>query len=339
MPPKQIFLFVGNNEFQLAKLEKKAASEKNTDQAMVELNLFAADLPSTSRTDVLTNTQAAPFLTQFRYVILRKIFSAGSGGFALTSETGQKEFIETLRSISPTTIVILSDADTDLSARDCHETRKNFVQKMKEAFDGILIFDQPLLPTRPEDQAGWIEREAKKHGVAISRKAAFELLNRIELFDPRVIAGELAKLAAYIGFEGEITGRDVADIGIRVFTADIFKLTDHIGAGNKRLAIEAYHKIIMERAPEEVFPMIVRQFRLILAIKDAQRNGIPLNALSGYQDLRSDFVRGKVAEQSKKFSIEELQAIYRRLLKIDQAVKTSMIDMVTATDMLIAEIS
>lgn len=339
MTPKHIYLFVGNNEFQLAELEKKATSEKNTDASMVDLNLFSADLPQTSKVEVLTNMQAAPFLTQYRYVVLRHIFGGGAGGFGLASEAGQKEFIETLKSVSPTTVVVLSDADTDLNDKNCPEIRKNFVRKVQDIFGEVLTIREAMLPTKPDEQSRWIEREAQKHGVTISRRAAFELLNHIELFDPRVISGELAKLSAFIGFEGEITEKDVAEIGIRVFTADIFKLTDHVGAGNKQRAIEAYHKIIMERPPEEVFPMIVRQFRLILAVKDAERNGIPLNSLSEYQDFRSSFVRTKIAEQARKFSIEELQAIYRRLLKIDQAVKTSLIDMVTATDMLIAEIS
>lgn len=85
--------------------------------------------------------------------------------------------------------------------------------------------------------------------------------------------------------------------------------------------------------------MIIRQFRMILAVKDANVNGNPLAELAVFQDLRNEWVRSKTQEQAKKFELEDLKQIYKRLLAIDQAVKSSLIELPTATDMLIAEVS
>jgi DNA polymerase-3 subunit delta len=48
------------------------------------------------------------------------------------------------------------------------------------------------------------------------------------------------------------------------------------------------------------------------------------------------FVAGKLHQQCKNFSPEQLEQIYERLLDIEIGVKTGRTDMVTALDLLVA---
>jgi len=341
MAPKHIYLLVGDDELQISRWVKNALTEKDTEPSILNMNIFRGKIAATTKVEAQSNLQAIPFLSQFRYVALEQIFTSGNGGYNLSNETGQNEFIHLLEKTSPATIVVLSDSETDLKDKRSPGFKSNFVKSISNS-PGLkenLTFKEIMLPKKPADQARWVEIEAKKLGVEINTKTAFALLDRIEVFDPRVISGELSKLAAYINFEGNITEADLDSAGIRVFSADIFELTRAIGLKEKRQASRTYQKLLLEREPEEVFQMIIRQFRMILAVKDANVNGVPLSELAVFQDLRYEWVRSKVQEQAKKFELEDLRQIYKRLLAIDQAVKTSLIELPTATDLLIAEVS
>ena len=51
------------------------------------------------------------------------------------------------------------------------------------------------------------------------------------------------------------------------------------------------------------------------------------------------FVAEKGRRQSRNFSMEQLETIYRKLLETDLAIKTGRMDQVLALDMLIAGLS
>jgi len=341
MAPKLIYLLVGDDELQISRWVKNALTEKDTESSILSMNIFRGNMAATTKAEVQSNLQAMPFLSQFRYVALDQIFSSGSGGYNLSNEAGKNGFIHLLEKTSPATIVVLSDSETDLNDKRSPGFKSGFIKSLLNT-PGLkenITFKEIMLPKKPADQARWVEKEAKKLGVEISTKTAFALLDRIEVFDPRVISGELSKLAAYINFEGKITEEDLDSAGIRIFSADIFELTGAIGLKEKLRASRTYQKLLLDREPEEVFQMIIRQFRMILAVKDANVNGVPLSELAVFQDLRNEWVRSKAQEQAIKFELADLKQIYKRLLAIDQAVKSSLIELPTATDMLIAEVS
>jgi DNA polymerase III delta subunit len=51
------------------------------------------------------------------------------------------------------------------------------------------------------------------------------------------------------------------------------------------------------------------------------------------------FVAGKIYQQSKQFTLEQLKQIYQRLLEMDVQVKTGQEDMTTALYLLVAGIA
>jgi len=51
------------------------------------------------------------------------------------------------------------------------------------------------------------------------------------------------------------------------------------------------------------------------------------------------FVAEKTTQQAQRFSIESLEAIYHRLLNIDEEVKTSQITLDLAMDTLVVELT
>ena len=54
---------------------------------------------------------------------------------------------------------------------------------------------------------------------------------------------------------------------------------------------------------------------------------------------RSEFVARKTMDQARRFSLERLDAIYHRLLAIDEGVKTGQTSLPVALDSLVAELA
>lgn len=341
MAPKHIYLFIGDDDLQISRWSKNAVIEKETDPSNLSMNIFRGNMGDVSKAELLTNLQAAPFLSHNRYVVLDNIFTPGGSGYNLSTEIGQREFIQLMEKTSPLTLVVLCDSDTDLNDPKIQKFKINFIKAISNsaALKENISLREVILPKKPADQVRWIEKESKRLGVEISTKTAYTLLERIENFDPRILSVELSKLAAYVNFEGNIKEEDIKKAGIRVYSADIFELTGAIGLKETQKASRVYQKLLFEREPEEVFQMIIRQFRMILTVKDAILNSVPLSDLAVYPDLRNQWVRSKVFEQTKKFELEDLKKIYKRLLAIDQAAKSSLVDLTTATELLIAEVS
>ena len=84
--------------------------------------------------------------------------------------------------------------------------------------------------------------------------------------------------------------------------------------------------------------MVVRQFRLLIQareILDGRGNQNDVARALGVHP----FVAEKAAQQAARFSIESLESIYRRLLKIDEGVKTSQVTLDLALDTLVVELA
>jgi DNA polymerase-3 subunit delta len=91
-----------------------------------------------------------------------------------------------------------------------------------------------------------------------------------------------------------------------------------------------------------VWAMILRQFRLMLLAREVLdgRGGQNemLKAIRAVGMNASPFVADKALKQARSFTMERLEAIYHRLLDIDEAAKTGRMPLDLALDILIAEL-
>ena len=84
--------------------------------------------------------------------------------------------------------------------------------------------------------------------------------------------------------------------------------------------------------------MFVRQFRLLIQVKELADGGSRPPAIATALKMHS-FVVGKIYQQSRGFSLTQLEQIYRHLLDIDVAVKTGRNEMPTALNLLVASLT
>lgn len=185
--------------------------------------------------------------------------------------------------------------------------------------------------------SGWIVNRVKTKSAEIEPAAVNELAQHIGN-DLRLLDNEIEKLITYRG-NAPIRAEDVSALVASVREADIFALVDAIGQRQRTRALKLLHEHLDRGAePPYLFAMILRQFRLLLQVKDfAARNLTVDDAVSRLH--LSPYPAKKAWTQATNFSRAQLEAIYRRLLDADLATKTSRAEPIVALDMLVVDLT
>lgn len=181
---------------------------------------------------------------------------------------------------------------------------------------------------------GWIQKKINEEKINISADALQALIAYIGN-DLWQLSQDLEKLMAYC------QGRDIAtsDVELLVkakFNDNVFHLADAISQKNKKLALRLLSgQLNGGNSFDEVFPMIIRQFRILLQIKEKVDNGFPTTHLASELNLHS-FVVQKALVQALRYKLPQLKKIYSQLLDIDLQRKTGLNRPEILLDLLIA---
>jgi DNA polymerase-3 subunit delta len=192
----------------------------------------------------------------------------------------------------------------------------------------------------------WIAAAAESKAIKIDRQAAGLLA---ELVGPDLwqANGELDKLSAYCRKAGKIGVNEVRLLVRGKFDENIFSLTDAIAARNKRLAFKILNEQIEAGLKEtQIFFMLVRQFRLLIQIKETVAANYSFLSPSD-PNVKSKiaaelklhpFVVGKTLQQIKNYSLPELKKIYKNLLATDMRMKRTRTNPRLLLDLFFAQV-
>jgi DNA polymerase-3 subunit delta len=219
---------------------------------------------------------------------------------------------------------------------DPRDVEKHWLVKWAEKNEKLIQAKAYMLP-RLKDMAGWIINETKNQDGKIDQRAA-EMLKDMAGADTRQAAMEIAKLLAYVNWARPITSQDVEAVCIVTSQQSVFDFVDALASGNGKSAQHLLHRLLENEDPFSLWGMVVRQFRLLIQareILDGRGNKDDIARALGVHP----FVAEKTAQQAARFSIELLENIYRRLLNIDEGVKTSQVTLDLAMDTLVVELT
>jgi DNA polymerase-3 subunit delta len=191
----------------------------------------------------------------------------------------------------------------------------------------------------PKDLSQWIIQRAKEYDAEIAPRAAFALAEVVS-GDLRRADNELYKLVHYVEPGQTILEEDVAVLTPYVAEANIFKMTDALGMGNGKLAMQLMHRLLEEKENDtfSLFGMITRQFRLLLLTKEHLTTGGGNNSLAGAIKV-APFVAQNLAKQSRAFTLPQLEQIYHLLLDYDFKMKTGQLKPDLALDLLVSSLT
>jgi DNA polymerase III subunit delta len=321
-----IYLLNGDDEFAIAQYIAKIQAELG-DASLLAMNLTKLDGRTYHLGDLRMAAGSMPFLTNHRLVILEHPTAR------LNSPELQKEFKVTLEKTPASTTLVLVEYKVLTEKKDRDKNKQHWLEEW--AFGAgervrIKRFDLPKVEEMPR----WILEKAKGYGGRFTRDAANDLATLIG-DEPRLADQEIQKLLAYVNYRRPVERDDVQFLTADMREGDIFAMVDAIGAGNVKRAMEMLQRLMEQEDPIGIFAMIVRQFRLILQAREV------LDHKGTVQDVAREvrlhpYVAEKVSGQARRFSMPLLEQIYRHLLEIDTAMKTSQMPGELALETLVA---
>ena len=322
------YVFYGEDEYSLRQAVDELKA-KLGDRTTVDLNTTILDGRSLSLDEMRMACDTLPFLADRRLVmegLLARYEPRGgevARGRADPLEAGLRSYLPTM----PDTARLFFIEHGALS-------EKNPLLRMARELGGIVREFKPPTGTALGD---WIERQVRAGGGDISPRAT-ETLAAFVGSNLRQLAHEIEKLIAYAA------GRTIQEADVYLLVADtreirVWTLTDAIAARQRDQAIGLLHQLLDDgEQPPVLMAIITRQFRSLVQVKEMADQHLTSDAIATQLRLHSYVVQKAVAT-ARSFTYERLEAIYRRLLDTDLAVKTGRLDPALALDLLIVELT
>ncbi len=318
-----IFFLHGNDEFAIHRKIKDFEADFS-DPTTAGMNTARLEARTMTENDLNNAVNAMPFLAPKRLVIL----SNPSAKF--NNPAARKKFEEFLSKAPDSAKLVIHEL------MEPKEIDKHWLVKWAAKNSSLVKLQTFFLP-KQRDMAGWVMNEVKNQSGQIEPAAATKLAEMTGV-DTRQAGMEIAKLLAYVNWQRPVRGSDVEAVCIVTSQQSVFDFVDALSQGNGKIAQKLLHRLLENEDSFSLWGMVVRQFRLLIQareILDGRGNkGDVARALGVHP-----FVAEKTTGQAGRFSMEALEGIYHRLLKIDEQVKTSQITLDLALDTLIVELA
>ena len=317
-----LFFFTGKETF-LIHEQINAWKEAFKEKHGGDMNLNFIDGKKLEIGEIIAQLETAPFLADKRLIFIEGFPEAPKNRNSKKAtkkdeklDKKQEKLIDYLDKIPESSVVVFVQPNPD--------KRKSLYKRITKAAN-IKEFNPLSGPALNQ----WVRNRIGKYNTSIDINTAEHL---ISLTGPDLwrIDQELKKLSSYCETR-PASKEDIDKLVIPTVEANVFHLTDALGAKNCRLAIRNLHRSMAAGENlRQVFYMIVRQFRLFLQVGGYLGNFPNTKPSNIAISLKiHPFVAKNTANQLKHFNTSELKKAYKRLLEIDTGLKTSKIRITT----------
>jgi DNA polymerase-3 subunit delta len=318
-----IFLYGPDTYRSKQKLQelKQKFIQKKDKQGLNVISLDAGDL----NVDLFRRTVlSAGLFTTKRLIIIENLFE----------QKGKKDLITEIINYLKR---IKKDEDNVIIFWDKEIIESNLSVELKEIFDLLSKekYCQEFILLENNELIYWIQKEVMKRGGKIQPEAAHFLAYEVGS-DLWRLSNEIDKLIANSQI---ITIKDIKSLIHSRAEENIWWLVDAIGEKNKKKALKLLgNQIASGISWGELFGLIVRQYRILLQVKEYVSLQKKINHFQLAQKLNlHPFAAKKALEQAKNYSLDELKQIYQQFLEIDTKIKTTPIEPEVLLDLLITK--
>ena len=333
-----IYLIHGNEEFLRAEALRKLIANLDSPET-ADLNTTQLDGRTVTLRDLTMSADTVPFLAPRRLVIVEFLLGRLVAKGKKKGSDADKAFLSGLTSylegVPETTDLVFVEQD---AVKRGHPVFKALQPLLKSKQAAVIECDLPRRRRELEDRlVGWIEKRVRDKGGSITRDTVHTLIQTVG-GNLRLLDQELEKLVTFTEGKRDIRPDDVQLLVTEAAETNIFEMVDAVGQGNGRKAITLLHQLLNQGAhPLYLLSMIVRQYRILLQVKDLIGRGGRRQDIASELKLR-DFVVEKMVRQARRYSLPQLEDVYERLLATDVAIKTGQMEAVLAIDLLVAEL-
>jgi DNA polymerase III subunit delta len=314
-----VHLYYGTDEYAITNRVNEFVQGMG-DPTTAAMNTSRLDGHTVTEDDLNNAVNSMPFLAPQRLII----FNNPSARYNQTLQ--QKKFLEFLRQVPESAKLVLVETGPIKETHWLVKWARNEGQGVE-----AQAYNMPKLHQMPD----WIFNETQVQGGKIDRQAALRL-TEMTGEDTRQASQEITKLLTYVDYKHTIELADVEAVSVVTAQGNVFEMVDALGTGNGKKALASLHTLLESEEPFQLYGMVVRQFRLLLQAREV------MDAKGNVQSVGKElgiapFVAEKIYNQARGFKIESLESIYRRLLHLDEDVKTGVMPLETALEIFVAE--
>lgn len=331
MPEPAVSILYGEDEFGVAEFIQKLADGLG-DPTMAEVNTSRLDGRTNTLDELVTAVSAMPFLTPYRLVVFNRPLEKIRGN----ATNLQNKLTSIILNTPPSTRLVLVHDHLLTEERDRKKNKIHWLEAWAlEHTEHVRLLAYPVpvggLLTK------WIQERAKVHQGQLTLQAANTLSDHVGP-DLRVLDQEIQKLLAFVNYARPVDGDDVIELTPRTARVGDFALVNAIRNRDGRQALAILRRELEEEEPRLIFASIVNQFRTLLQTREIIENRGREEDVARLLGIHP-FAAKMNVEHARRFSLADLEAIYRRLLEIDFAMKTSAMEDDLALDVLITELT
>ena len=324
-----VYIFHGDDEFAIGKSLARIISQMG-EPSSAEMNTTYLDGHSLNLDELVRTTQAMPFLSDRRLVVLNNPLGS------LKSSKERDKFKAILEGVPSTTALVVQINKPLVDARGRRSRKIHWLEKWAGEQGGKVFLREFVLPKGPQ-MANWIQNQAKESGGEFSHPAA-ALLGTYVGENPRLATQEIEKLLAYVNYQRPVESNDVEYLVAFAGETSVFDMVDALGTRNGQEAQRLLHRLLEQDDALRLFGMVVRQFRLLLLTRELLDDGYSEPEIASALNT-PPFVVRKLMGQVRNFTLPQLETIYHKLLDIDEAIKTGQTEGDVALDMLVVALT
>lgn len=320
--PPVVYLFHGEDEIGIAQSIAEVEA-KQGDAPTASLNTVRLDGRAAGIEELRLAANAMPFLTARRIVVLTHPLAR------LGTPAAKDKFIALLDGLPPTTALVLAEYHTLYEERRDGSRKEHWLYSWAKAA-GPRAYIREFSLRGSGAMTRWIQDQARANGGKFTPQAAQQLAE-LAGEDTRLAQQEIHKLLAYTNRARPVDDDDVRHLTAAEARLEDFALPNALRELDGRKALSVLHRLLEDGEPIMILGSIIKQVRMLLLAREVLDQGGSVKdveaVLPGYKELKiSAYPARLAAVQAQKMSMAELEAIYRRLVEIDEAIKSSQLD-------------
>lgn len=332
LPQADIYVLQGDNELSIQEIIHSLVEDIDSG-AFAGINSVRLDGRMAQRSEMSNPINMLPLGGSKRLVVMDYALEA------LKAKADQEWLTETVKSMPETTVLVMVVPDSQKfkggemvwqTAGKGHWLRK----ALQDSGKSVEWIGKPLPSLREMPQ--WIMNEALSQGAKFEKSASAELANLVgnDLFQARQ---EIGKALSYCGKDEPITRDVVRLLCSQSREEDIFDMVDAVGQRDARKALGLLRVLMQDQPIQYIFTMLVRQARLLIMVREVTDEG------GGEKDVISacgtaPFIARKLMDQSRRFSMPDLELIFKRLDCMDESSKTGNATLDVELETLVSEL-
>lgn len=212
------------------------------------------------------------------------------------------------------------------------DERKKIVKLLKSKAEVV-----EALPFSEQEMEKWLDGRVKKFNVEITKQGREQL---VQLLGNNLvmIAGEIEKMALFVGEGGIIDEKVVLQLVAKTIEQDVFALVDHVIHRRKNEALQVFYDLIKQKEePIKILALLARQFRILYQVKELSSRGYSQQNIATTIKLHPYVVK-LATQQGKLFDERKLLLYIDELAETDYKIKTGKIEKQLALELFIIKV-